>query len=696
MEASAKLTEIIEQLKVANQNENEPKVSKISRLEIIFMEILQVLKTNIEDAKQRAKIERTFQEEKDYESEQRHKEFLEVLKQFVSLKSDELQEKQETKEEKTGGILDFFKNMIRGLVKTIKALFIGTLKLLGKLLKFTVFLSKRLFSLLKNVYKFLRGVKWLSLIKSIKNIILNPKVISFLSGLARGLAPAALLGLGIYAGREALQELVNRMPDYSKINYKEAYNVLENGTQQQIRHFSEKLDVTGVFESGDEIRAFRNASPEGKIQLFVMKGKELRREQLREKKKNEQFISQEDLKNLKKINPEMYLNDDEREELNELENEPFLPKVSTQRINEIGTPNLKQEIEKNNYRVGLENNPFDLLESAYEKPVLPYFESSTRVAIETKNLNELMDEKNELIVQLKKERNARKRHEIQTKITELDRKIFEVKHNIQRQDKTKPVEAVTRSLVAVEQPVSRPYESVNEETTSETTRSFSPAVTQDSTITQDRTITQDSTVTPTRSFAPVQNETATPAATATPMPTIYEGEQPPTTGPNSFEEMDKKPLPVETMSSSLPLPSEATSYRAPTKIERNPYEIDNTQESLRRFINYNESMRLKNDLLRMSEEYEELGRILKGVSQQPVKPVDSSSPISRMFNERNIENINLQLQNMFSVSEDIKPIVNNNGRTEVIPDVPLSVEASQRDDTHTLSIVLNRYKRSYV
>ena len=72
MEASQKLTEIIEQLKVANQDENEPKVSKISRLEIIFMEILQVLKTNIEDAKQRARMERTFQEEIDYEKEKRH------------------------------------------------------------------------------------------------------------------------------------------------------------------------------------------------------------------------------------------------------------------------------------------------------------------------------------------------------------------------------------------------------------------------------------------------------------------------------------------------------------------------------------------------------------------------------------------------------------------------------------------------
>ena len=67
-----------------------------------------------------------------------------------------------------------------------------------------------------------------------------------------------------------------------------------------------------------------------------------------------------------------------------------------------------------------------------------------------------------------------------------------------------------------------------------------------------------------------------------------------------------------------------------------------------------------------------------------------------MFNDMNTENVNLQLQNIFATATDIKPVVNNNGRTEVIPDIPLPVEASQRDDTHTLSIVLNRYKKAYV
>lgn len=654
MEASQKLTEIIEQLKVANENENEPKVSKISRLEIIFMEILQVLKTNIEDAKQRARMERTFQEEIDYEKEKRHEEFLEVLKQFVSMKPVQTEET-EKKDEKTGGILDFFKNMIRGLVKTIKGLLTGTLKLLGKLLKFTVFLSKRLFGILKNVYKFLRGLNWLSALKAIKNIILHPRTLFLLRGVAMRLpyvAIAAALGWVINEGIQALKKI----PDYSKINYKEAYNVLENGTTQQIRHFSEKLDVTGVFESGDEIRAFRNASPEGKIQLFVLKGKELRREQLREKKKNEEFISPEDLKSLKKINPEMYLNDDEREELDNLEKEPFLPKVSIQRINEIGTPGLKQEIEKNNYKVGLVNNPFNLLETAYEKPVLPYFESSTRVAIETKNLNELMDEKNELIIQMKKERNARKRYEIQTKITELDRKISEVKNNIQRQDKTKPVEAVTRGSNTVDQPA---------------------------------------IPTPTPTATPTVAPTTAPTM-ATPMPAFDEGDEQPTTGPNSFAELDSREPPNENKAYKLPEPSAALVTPTKTKLDRNPYEKDLSDEGLRNFIRQNESMRLKNDLLRMAEEYEELGRILKGIGTQPTKPVDSSSPLSKLFNDMNADNVNLQLQNIFATATDIKPVVNNNGRTEVIPDIPLPVEASQRDDTHTLSIVLNRYKKAYV
>ena len=474
----------------------------------------------------------------------------------------------------------------------------------------------------------------------------------FLSGLRAGIPLALLLG-GIYAGREALSELARRMPDYSRINYKEAYNVLESGTTEQIRHFADKLNTTGVFESGDEIRAFRNASPEGKIQLFVLKGKEIRREQLREKKKNEQFISQEDLKKLKKINPEMYLNDDEREELNELENESFLPKVSVERTNTSGTPGLQEALDKNKLRVGLTDDPFALLETTQEKPVLPYFESSTRVAIETKNLNELMNEKNELIIQMKKELDARKRYEIQTKITELDRKISEVKHNIQRQDKTKPVEAVTRGLNTVDQPA-----------------------------------IPTSTATPT--VAP------TVAPMATPMPAFYEGDEQPTTGPNSFAELDSREPPNENTAYKLPEPSAALVTPTKTKLDRNPYEKDLSNEGLRNFIRQNESIRLKNELMKTAEEYEELARILKGISTQPIKPETTPSPISQMLNNATIANNDLVLRNMFTMDNQVLNNVSNNGRTEVLPDTPMSVEASQRDDTYTLTTVLNRYKKAYV
>jgi septum formation topological specificity factor MinE len=602
MEASNKITEIIEQLKVANKNENEPKVSKISRLEIIFMEILQVLKTNIEDAKQRAKIERTFQEEKDYESELRHKEFLEVLKQFVSLKPEQLED---SSEKKDGGILDFFKNMIRGLVKTIKALFTGTLKLLGKLLKFTVFLSKRLFGILKNVYKFLKGIKWLSLLKNFKEIILHPRVKTFLTGLARGLAPAALLGLGIYAASEGLQKIVRQMPDYSKINYKEAENVLLNGGPRDIEHFATTLPEDYSFrpelEPGEP-----DISAKTKLQMYVRDAKMQRMSDLQ-----------------RKFDREGTLSDAEQEELNQLEFEPLVPVVTETQLPKV-PPRPPQSADGRAQRWDLKFG------KTHNRDGTPKVKRS---ALSTDQFN-----------------------------------VPPSTVGGGRGGDAQYVDYLARQIESKDS-------------------HFVPF--------------------PTRSLkrTPEINE-----------PTIFEGDDPPPIGPNSFEELDSRQTPTATAiptaiptstatatstenntAFKLPLPSQAVVMPPEkTKLDRNPYEKDLSDEGLRNFIRQNESSRLRNDLLRMAEEYEELGRILKGVSRQPMKPVDSSSPISKMFNDMNTENVNLQLQNIFATATDIKPVVNNNGRTEVIPDIPLSVEASQRDDTHTLSIVLNRYRKAYV
>ena len=124
----SQITNIIEAIKKQNQNETK---GQLSRLEIIFMEILQVLKTNLEDAKKKAALERTFQEEKDYEDERRHKEFIDVLKQFVSMQPPIVLEN-ETKKEEGGGFLDFLKTFLKGLVLKFTTL-------LGKILKVLLF-----------------------------------------------------------------------------------------------------------------------------------------------------------------------------------------------------------------------------------------------------------------------------------------------------------------------------------------------------------------------------------------------------------------------------------------------------------------------------------------------------------------------------------------------------------------------------
>jgi putative sterol carrier protein len=657
MEASQKLTEIIEQLKVANQDENEPKVSKISRLEIIFMEILQVLKTNIEDAKQRARIERTFQEEIDYEKEKRHEEFLEVLKQFVSMKPVQTEET-EKKDEKTGGILDFFKNMIRGLVKTIKALFTGTLKLLGKLLKFTVFLSKRLFSILKNVYKFLRSIKWLSALKVIKNALLNPKVIAFLTGLARGVAPAILLGLGIYAAREAVQELVNRMPDYSKINYKEAESVLESRLQRDIEHFATKLPEEYTNRPGLEAGE-PDISSETKLQMYVRDAKMQRMADLQ-----------------RKFDREGTLSDAEQTELQQLQNEPIVPIVTETQLSKV--PPRPQEGGSNARRLawdrkyGETHNPDGTPKvQTTAQPVEQFNVTPSTVGAGRGGEAQYVDY---LARQL--ESTGQTGAVFGAAPSSGKRSATPAPAKLPEKPKLTLGTFSGLGTITNVPPKGRPSIYASAEEWEKWRESQKP------------------TATPTVATTP----TATPTATtmATPMPAYDEGDEQPTTGPNSLAELDSREPPNDNTAYKLPEPSAALVTPTKTKLDRNPYEKDLSDEGLRNFIRQNESMRLKNDLLRMAEEYEELGRILKGIGTQPMKPVDSSSPLSKLFNDMNTDNVNLQLQNIFATATDIKPVVNNNGRTEVIPDIPLPVEASQRDDTHTLSIVLNRYKKAYV
>ena len=565
----SQISDIIEEIKKQNVNETK---GQLSRLEIIFMEILQVLKTNLEDAKERAALERTFQEEKDYEDERRHKEFVDVLKNFVSMQPlQQLDEKKET--EKGGGFLDLLKNFIKGLVTSFTKLIKGVFNLVKKVASFALLLSKKIISVFRNIWKFMKAIPWLKLIK-------HPNVIKFLKGLRAGTPLALLLG-GIYAGRELLSEAVKRMPDFSKIDYKQAENALRSGNQRDIEYFSNKLPSEYV-ERPELGPNEPDVPAKTKLELYVRDAKKQRMSDLQ-----------------RKFDREGTLSDEEQAELNSLQNEPIVPIVTQTQLPRV----------------------------------------SPRPAEGGSNARAIV----------------------------WDRK-YGATHNRDGTPKTQttsqPVEQfnVTPSSIGSGRGGEAEYVDYlarKLESTGQTGAVFGNYP-----IAGRRSISTAAPVTP--------EKPAVAAASAKPM--IREGD-----------------------AYTMPMPGEAKSEPAAVRIERNAYDMKTSpEESLRQFINQNKALHLRNELKSMSLEYEELGRILKGTSTQPIKPETTPSPISQMLNNATIANNDLVLRNMFTMDNQVLNNVSNNGRTEVLPDTPMSVEASQRDDTYTLTTVLNRYKKAYV
>jgi hypothetical protein len=572
----SQISDIIEEIK--KQNENETK-GQLSRLEIIFMEILQVLKTNLEDAKKHAALERTFQEEKDYEDEKRHKEFIDVLKNFVSMQPIEMEQREPQKEDGSG-FLDFLKNFLKGLVLKFTGLIKNIFKVIGKLAKFSFLILKKVTGILLKIVKTLGklALKFGKLlggaIKKLFQLMKHPNVMKFLSGLRAGVPLAILLG-GIYAGREALSELARRMPDFSKIDYKEAENVLRSGSQRDIEHFSNKLPSEYV--DRPELGPNEPDIPaKTKLELYVRDAKKQRMADLQ-----------------RKFDREGTLSDEEQAELNSLQNEPIVPVVTQTQLPRV----------------------------------------SPRPAEGGSNARAI----------------------------EWDRKYGTTHSSIGsgRGGEAEYVDYLARKL----------------ESTGQTGAVFGtyPSAGR-------RSVSTAAPITP--------EKPAVVVPTAKPM--IHEGDEAPKTGPNSFERLDADAY-------TMPMPSEVKSEPAAVRIERNAYDMRTSEEeSLRQFINQNKALHLRNELKSMSLEYEELGRILKGTSTQPIKPEVTPSPISQILNNATVANNDLVLRNMFTLEDQVINNVSNNGRTEVLPDTPMSVEASQRDDTYTLTTVLNRYKKAYV
>jgi hypothetical protein len=596
----SQISDIIEEIK--KQNENETK-GQLSRLEIIFMEILQVLKTNLEDAKKRAALERTFQEEKDYEDERKHKQFIDVLKNFVSMQPlQQLEEKKET--EKGGGFLDLLKNFIKGLVTSFTKLIKRVFNLVKKVAIFALLLSKKLISVFRNIWKFMKAIPWLKLIK-------HPNVIKFLKGLRAGTPLALLLG-GIYAGSELLNEAVKRVPDFSKIDYKQAENVLISGNQRDIEYFSNKLPSEYV--DRPELQSNEpDISSRTKLELYVRDAKKQRISDLQ-----------------RKFDREDTLSDKEQAELNILQNEPIVPIVTPTQL-----PNVPPRPAEGgaNARANAWDRKFGATHNRDGTP--------------------------------KKQTASQPLEQFNVSPSTI---------GSGRGGEAEYVDYLARQL----------------ESTGQTGAFFGGfrIASGKKSDTSEKTIHIGDT--PPANQDPNKLTYTEPTSTA-----IHIGDTPPANqDPNklTYAELktDKK-IPDDN-SYTMPLPSKPS-----VRIEKNTHEkVISPEESLRRFINQNNALHLRNELKSMALEYEELGRILKGTSNQPIKPETTPSPISQMLNNATIANNDLVLRNMFTIDDQVINNVSNNGRTEVLPDTPMPVEASQRDDTYTLTTVLNRYKKTYV
>lgn len=605
MQALSKISDIISQLKKKKEEDEED--VDISDLEIIFMKILNVLKTGLEEDKQRFATERMFQEEKDYEDQKRHEEFLSVLKQFVSLQPMEKPEE----DKKTSGILDFFKNLIETLknfFKTfllpkllkifgvLKNVFMKTIENVGKLIK-------KIGSWIGAVRDFVKKLPWGNIFKSIGRVLLN---------LARFAGPIGLIITAIVGLSYLLDTLVKKMPDLSLLgNYKEAESVLTNGRQRDIEYFANKIPK----EYLSRLPTSPDITAKEKLQFFVQQAKSDTIKNLRQKKA------------LGTITPE------EQKELNELELNPNAPIVTETQLpnvpprpvesgsgarsiewdrkfgathNRDGTPKARapaqqaQQAQQTAIPVRTDTSATELNRKQ---------EEISRISqVLTERVKELQESKKTLNESVYRERDQKKRLEIinQTKIvneelTLREKQLRDLQRGIIPQD-------LPRSRTSVLPQTSTPQDIVSRPISMGERAQPMPLMPMPAEMTQP---TAASTATP---MAPAGQEQSVPSATPmAPSPPVY-----------------------------LPQPE-------------------------------------------MSE-------------PQSAAPVQEPNRVTNLFNTVNQENRMLELARTMSTNQMSASgsVVNNVGRTEVIPDIPQSVEASQRDDTYTLGVVLSRYKKTYV
>jgi hypothetical protein len=597
MAALSKISEIISELK--KQNKNEPDV-KLTRLEIIFMDILQVLKTNIEEMKMRFAIERTFQEEKDYEDERRHREFIEVLKQFVSLEKPPTVIEEEKKEE--GGFLDSLKKFLVGLVEKISNLMKSILGAVGKLAK----LLKNFGKILLKVGKFLGGglMKLFRLIKS-------PAVVGFLRMLVTNpwVVGALLASAGLYALYKVLDK------DRTRITGDEAANVLESGTVQDVRLFAKRLNEPEKMFNEEELKAFKEEKdPEKKLLMYVNKYREKRKQELEDKKQQENEILKsfnvtrvEDLPSETRTKlKDMLLSEDERKESDRLSKPIQLLKdrVDTERFEVMPTRTGTGRISLGDLKQSLSNDITKLTEKENEiKEKLRTKPGDKALQEQLNDIKLQKEDKTERLKKVQDEENRRNQRETQlgSEIKQLENQ----QSDLQRKRGLVPGIAGRRTPEQMRQ--IEDYDKQIEDTKTQIGQ-------------KERERALIHTGSPGATASPVMSPTPAATPTVSPMP----------------------PAPTP----SLPTPTESSTG---------------------------------------------------DVSPVPttVSSITPDNEITAMLRNAIYMNNDLNLKNTLS-GGDVVSSVNNNGNSTVMPDIPMSVEASQRDDTPVFAHVMKRYKQIYV
>jgi hypothetical protein len=174
----------------------------------VLNDILSFLKKSNEQDRLRRETEKTFYEEKQVEDARRHREFVEVLKQYTQLSPVlPTPAKPEERQDPTAGILSTVKKMIAEVVENFKRLMVGMLSLVGDMIKAAVIGIKKLF-------------EWLN---PLKGLLTAKNLIRLLTFLGRFAGPVALA----YGLWKLVTYAAGKLPVLKALSPEEALNALE-------------------------------------------------------------------------------------------------------------------------------------------------------------------------------------------------------------------------------------------------------------------------------------------------------------------------------------------------------------------------------------------------------------------------------------------------------------------------------------